>query len=277
LQRNFSVFLSLEVIQALTSAIMEMHNHEVSALTSWQLAPEILLPVILVGYLYLRFAVTSSRQTIFFFGGLLSIFAVVNTPVGARAIDYFSLHMVQHITMMMITGPLLVLGTPDTFHPNGKVFRAFTHPIFSWVSYASLMIGVHLPGPHNFIMENPWAHTYIEVPLYIALPYFFYFNLLDRNLINRRISPALSVISLFLMMVPETLTGFFIYVSRGSLYNEMYTLEDQRQGGSFMWSGAMIIDTIWMSFAVYHWIKSEERKSAEIDAEIAAEKGKSNG
>ena len=39
-----------------------------------------------------------------------------------------------------------------------------------------------------------------------------------------------------------------------------------------MWSGAMIIDTVWMAFAVYHWIKSEELKSIEVDAEIAAEK-----
>jgi cytochrome c oxidase assembly factor CtaG len=74
------------------------------------------------------------------------------------------------------------------------------------------------------------------------------------------------------MMVPETLTGFFIYTSRSSLYNDMYTLDDQRRGGSLMWSGAMIIDTIWMSFAVYHWIKSEERRSIEVDAEIAAER-----
>ena len=87
----------------------------------------------------------------------------------------------------------------------------------------------------------------------------------------------MAVISLFLMMVPETLTGFFIYVSRGSLYNDMYTLDDQRRGGSLMWSGAMIIDTIWMSLAVYHWIKSEERKSVEIDAEIAAERAAHGG
>jgi hypothetical protein len=39
----------------------------------------------------------------------------------------------------------------------------------------------------------------------------------------------------------------------------------------------MIIDTIWMSFAVYHWIKSEERKSVEIDAEIAAERAANGG
>jgi cytochrome c oxidase assembly factor CtaG len=255
---------------------MEMHHHEVSVLGSWQLAPEILIPIIVIAYIYVKYAHSTTKQTAFFFSGLMSIIAVVNTPIGARAMDYFSLHMVQHITMMMITGPLLVLGTPASFKPSGAIFRVMTQPAVSWLSYAALMIGVHLPAPHNFIMENPWAHTYLEVPLYLALPYFFYFNLLDRNLVNRRISPALSVISLFLMMVPETLTGFFIYVSRGSLYNEMYTLDDQRRGGSLMWSGAMIIDTIWMSFAVYHWIKSEERKSVEVDAEIAAERA-SNG
>jgi hypothetical protein len=44
-----------------------------------------------------------------------------------------------------------------------------------------------------------------------------------------------------------------------------------------MWSGAMIIDTIWMSLAVYHWIKSEERKSVEVDAQLAAERAAKNG
>ena len=249
-----------------------MHHHEIGLASSWQLAPEILFPVLVIGYLYLKFSSSMTKQTILFCSGLLSIIAVVNTPIGARAMDYFSLHMVQHITLMMITGPLLVLGTPQTFAPSSQIFLAFTHPIASWVNYAVLMIGVHLPGPHNFIMSNSWAHSYIEVPLYIAFPYFFYFNLLDRKPDVPRISPAISVISLFLMMVPETLTGFFIYVSRGSLYNDMYTLSDQRRGGSLMWSGAMIIDSIWMSIAVYHWIKSEERKSIEIDAEIAAER-----
>jgi len=253
-----------------------MHHHEVGIWGSWQLAPEILLPLIFISYLYIRSikgSELSARQIAFFASGITSALLVIVTPVGARAMDYFSLHMVQHITLMMISGPLLVLGTPDSFHPTSKIFRALTQPAFSWVAYALLMIGVHLPGPHAFIMENSWAHTYLEVPLYIALPYLFYFNLLDRTLVNRRVSPAISVLSLFLMMVPETLTGFFIYTAPGSLYQEMYTLNDQRRGGSLMWSGAMIIDTIWMSFAVYHWIKSEEKKSRDFDAEIAAENG----
>ena len=255
---------------------MEMHHHETGIWGSWQLAPEVLLPLVFITYLYMRNVRKDSsnpRQMYFFISGVFSALLVILTPIGARAMDFFSLHMIQHITLMMISGPLLVLGTPITFNPRNKLFVFMTHPVLSWITYAFLMIGVHLPGPHNFIMENEWAHTYIEVPLYLALPYFFYFNLLDRKIEQRRVSPAISVISLFLMMVPETLTGFFIYTAPDSLYNNMYTLNDQRRGGSLMWAGAMIIDAIWMSFAVYHWIKSEEKKSQDFDAEIAANNG----
>ncbi len=251
---------------------MRTHDLQTSLWNSWQIAPEALILVGFIAFQYFRQGGTTKSQRIYFVSGLGTILAVVITPIGARAMDYFSLHMVQHITLMMITGPLLVLGSPITFHPQNNFFKYATHPVISWVTYAVLMIGVHLPTPHNFIMDHPWAHTYIEVPLYIFIPYFFYFNLLDRKLENRRMTPAFSVISLFLMMVPETLTGFSIYVSHGSLYNEMYSINDQRRGGSLMWSGAMIIDTIWISFAVYHWIKSEELKSKLVDAEIAAEK-----
>jgi putative membrane protein len=251
---------------------MEMHNHELSVWASWQLAPEITFTLVFILILYFRNKGVTKKERLSFLSGIATILLVVISPVGARAMDYFSLHMIQHITLMMISGPLLVIGTPVSFAPTARLFKIFTHPILSWFLYAALMIGVHLPGPHNFIMENPWVHTYVEVPLYIALPYLFYFNLLDRKHQGRRVSEAISVISLFLMMVPETITGFFIYVSRNSLYNNMYTLDDQRRGGSLMWSGSMIIDAIWMALAVYHWIKSEERRSAEVDAEVAAEK-----
>ena len=256
----------------LTSLPMEMHHQAGSIWGSWQVAPEVALPLVALAYWIWKKSGASSKEKTFFTLGLISIIAVVQTPIGTRAGDYFTLHMIQHVTLMMVTGPLLVLGTPKSWNPRNKIFELFTHPILGWVLYALLMIGVHLPPIHNFIMMHPWAHDYIEVPLYIILPFFFYFNLLDRARDNRRISPALAVISLFLMMVPETLTGFFIYASPDSLYDGMYTMLDQQRGGSFMWAGSMIIDALWMSLAVHHWIKSEERRGREIDAQIALEK-----
>ena len=193
--------------------------------------------------------------------------SVTATPIGFKALEVFTFHMIQHITLLMVVGSLLVLATTQNLRDRlnrNSLFRALTNPWLSYILYAAMMIGVHLPPVHLFIMHNSWAHYYFEVPLYIIVPYLFYFNILESKLTNRRLSTAMSVILLWLMMVPETLTGFFIYISHESAYDNMYEINDQRLGGTIMWSGGMIIDVIWIMLAVYHWWKSEELKSKSI-------------
>lgn len=195
---------------------------------------------------------------------LLLTLAVTVTPIGTQALERFTFHMIQHITLLMVVGSLLVLSTSEKVRTRlnaNIIFRALTTTWVSFVLYAAMMIGVHLPAVHLFIMHHSWAHYFIEVPLYLIAPYLFYFNILDSNLTNRRLSTAMSVIVLWLMMVPETLTGFFIYISHESAYEYMYEINDQRLGGTIMWSGGMIIDVIWIMLAVYHWWKSEELKN----------------
>jgi len=190
--------------------------------------------------------------------------AVTVTPIGTQALERFTFHMIQHITLLMVVGSLLVLATTETLRGilnSNSIFRFFTAPWISFGLYAAMMIGVHLPEVHLYIMHHSWAHYWIEVPLYLIVPYLFYFNILDSNLTNRRLSTAMSVILLWLMMVPETLTGFFIYISNESAYGYMYEINDQRLGGTIMWSGGMIIDVAWIMLAVYHWWKSEELKN----------------
>ena len=193
--------------------------------------------------------------------------AVTATPIGIHALEIFTFHMIQHITLLMVVGSLLVLATTqrvrDRLNRN-KIFVALTNPWISFALYAAMMIGVHLPSIHLIIMHKPWIHYLIEVPLYLTVPYLFYFNILDSNLAERKLSTAMSVILLWLMMVPETLTGFFIYISHESAYDYMYEINDQRLGGTIMWSGGMIIDVIWIMLAVYHWWKSEELKSRNL-------------
>ena len=248
-----------------------MDHHHMNNSSPWgdfQFAPEITIPLFLLLIWYFRSSYQKTRnQKIFAVSAVLTTLAVVVTPIGARALDFFSLHMYQHITLLMLAGPLFVLATPQELREKlqqNKIFYALTNPWLAFLLYATMMIGVHLSGPHLFIMENQWAHHYLEVPAYLIIPYLFYFNLIDPNLTNRRISPALSVINLFLMMVPETLTGFAIYVTHESAYNFMYDINDQRGGGTIMWSGGMIIDAAWISLAVYHWYKSEELKSKSL-------------
>ena len=203
-------------------------------------------------------------KRIYFSIAMFLTLAVTVTPIGTRALEVFTFHMIQHITLLMVVGSLLVLATTqkvrDQLNSN-SLFRLFSSPWISFTLYAAMMIGVHLPAVHLFIMHNSWAHYWVEMPLYLIVPYLFYFNILESNLTNRRLSTAMSVILLWLMMVPETLTGFFIYISHESAYEYMYEINDQRLGGTIMWSGGMIIDVAWIMLAVYHWWKSEELKN----------------
>ena len=194
---------------------------------------------------------------------LISLLVIV-TPIGTEAQMRFTYHMIQHIACLMLVGPLLVLATPlelrNKLNQN-RVFNKLTNPWISFILYFLMMVGVHLSPIHLYIMDNYWAHYLIELPLYLTVPYLFYFNLLDSELLNRRVSTGSACLILWLMMVPETLTGFFIYISKPSAYQEMYEINDQRFGGTIMWSGGMIIDALWILMAVYHWYKSEELKS----------------
>ena len=241
---------------------------------TWQIAPEATIPVVLIGYLFFLLArkqkLSRSTQT-FFYCGLASFLAVLITPIGTLATTYFWCHMIQHMVLMMITGPLLVLGSVEIFRPQNKIFTSLTNPWISWFLYAALMVGVHFTALHMILMKHQWSHDYISVPLYVIVAYLFYYPILDRANPHRRLTPALAIFSLFFMMVPETLTGFFIYVSPSTLYGSMFELSDQRLGGSLMWSGSMIIDVIWLAIAVNDWFKSEVVKSQIIDQEILNE------
>lgn len=243
------------------------HSHGLLFSSFWWLPS--LSVIAVLAYLFLRQRGKTTRsEQIFFFAGLLSFFSVATTPIGHFATTYFWCHMIQHMVLMMVTGPLLVMGTVNIYRPDNSIWKFFTGPTSSWLLYAALMIGIHFTGLHRIVMDQPVIHYLIEVPAYVLFSYLFYYNILDRKNPHRRITPAVSVLMLFFMMVPETLTGFFIYAAPASLYDGMFSLNDQRLGGALMWSGSMILDAVWLVIAVSDWLKDEERKSRIVDEDI---------
>ena len=251
------------------------HNHGGDFYNSWQLSPALTLALIGLGMLYRKKSgALSLSERLAFYAGLLSCFAVIVSPIGALASTYFWCHMIQHMVLMMLSGPLLVVGSVKIFRPKNILWQKVTNPWISWFLYAGLMIGIHFTALHELTMSSNLVHELIEIPAYVIVAYLFYYNILDRDNPDRTLTPAISVLMLFFMMVPETLTGFFIYAAPNSLYGEMFTLNDQRLGGALMWSGSMILDSIWLVIAVSDWLKSEQLRSKEIDKEIARERSR---
>jgi putative copper resistance protein D len=237
----------------------------------------------------------SSARTGSFLAGVGLAWFVVVGPLGALDDTYFVAHMIQHLVLMMVAPPLIILGAPvllllATLDPpsrrrwvvpalRSRAAAFLTNPVVTWALFAGVLLGTHFTPFYDYAITHRVIHTFVEHPLYLSSGLLYFYPLLGAHGLPNSPPAGLKVLSLLLMMVPETMTGFFLYSSRYVIYPSyavatrilpMSALADQQLGGALMWSSAMIVDVAWISVAVSSWLRSEGRKAIRIDRESAA-------
>ena len=242
------------------------------------------------------------RRFSWLFGaGVVLTVVVTFGPVATAAMERFSAHMVQHIVLMMVSTPLLIMGAPlllamRSATPEGRrrirrvlanpIIRFLTRPLVSWIVFAAVLVCVHFTPAMDSLMGAGWLGALAEQLLYIAAAALFYITMLPGNPLAQRPRPAIRVLALFAMMIPETMTGFFLYIAGRPQVRafEDYAqahgqdaLLDQRLGGALMWSAAMIIDVIWIAVAVHEWFESERSRTRRLDARLRHEEALPDG
>jgi len=238
------------------------------------------------------------KYTVLFYSGLGLLLFVTLGPIGTYDGQMFWAHMIQHLVVMMLAAPLLLLGQPvllilrvssPAFRTRyvvpilrSRLVRFLTHPVVSWVIFASVIVLAHFTHFYEWALEHDSVHLYIEHPMFMAAALIYFYPLVGIGPGASSMPPAHKIVSLLAMMVPETMTGFAIYMARGVLYPYYATvtdrpigpgtaIADQRLGGAFMWSTTMAFSTIWVVYAGWQWLKSEEVQSKRVDLEIARE------
>ena len=226
--------------------------------------------------------VSRVRQACFYAGTVLAA-AVIVGPVAELAFEYFWAHMIQHISLMMLISPLLILGSPGQLLLNSRFgwlqamarglarfvpFRWLFKPQVGWVLFLTVLIGTHFSPLANAGMVSQPAHAF-ELVLFLMAGCIYYYAVLEGNPKPYFVPHSVRLISLFAMMLPETMTGFFLYASNGLLHTShqmaglnIDALTDQHIGGALMWSMGMIIDSVWIVLAAIDFFADEKRKSA---------------
>ncbi len=238
------------------------------------------------------------RHSAFFLAGIAVLAFAAIGPLGTLDHQSFWAHMSQHILVMMLSAPLLLLGQPvllllryvsaktrhDVVVPilRSRFVATITHPAVSWTIFAVVLIGSHVTGFFEYSLEHDWVHHLVEHPLYLSAGLIYFYPLLGVGPRTSAIQPFAKVISLFAMMLPEVVLGFAIYTSSSVLYpyyaevtqrdvGPANALDDQRLAGALMWSSGMLFNAVWISVAVWEWLKAEEHKGLRVDAAIRAE------
>lgn len=245
-----------------------------------------------VGYWYwsekvARAAVSKTRQALFYFALGLTAIALVG-PIPHYAVRLFWVHMIQHIGLMMLISPLLVLGSPirvasQSKHPrlvqtlhtlgNNKVFNQIFKAQVGFALFLIVLIATHFSPLANLGMTNPNMHC-VELMLFLFAGIVYYYPVMEGNPHIYFVPYSTRVISLFAMMLPETMVGFFLYSGNRVLHSLPSTtsmsmgLADQHKGGAIMWAMGMLIDTLWIVLAAKDWFANEKQLADEEDAEI---------
>jgi cytochrome c oxidase assembly factor CtaG len=271
-----------------------------TVLGTWTFDPVLGSGIVLAAVAYLTAARAVNRRTparpwprrltASFLSALAIAWFVLLGPIGAYDDVYFWAHMVQHLALMMLVAPLLLLGAPVLLllrvstprvrrryvvpALRSRVAKWLTNPIVGWLVFAGVLVGTHFSGFFEFSLEHPLVHDYLEHPIYLCAGLIYYYPLLPGNPGPRRVSHAVRTLSLFSMMTPETMTGFFIYATGYLMYPYYATVQrpfgpspvrDQQWGGALMWSGSMVVDAVWVTLAARDWLRNESQVAQRID------------
>ena len=172
-------------------------------LASWALNLKVAGLAILVSALYLRgwlrlHAELPDKYTLgrlcAFAGGIFAALLALASPVDVFSGLLLTAHMVQHLLLLMVAPPLILLGQPvlpilrglpqwifkDALGPFlgcrelKSAGRAIVHPVVSWLAMASVMVVWHLPAAYELGLRSPGWHEVEHACFFLAAILFWW-------------------------------------------------------------------------------------------------------
>jgi len=207
-----------------------------------------------------------NQKTGWLVAGMAVFFLTLASPIDALADGYlFSAHMLQHLLLLLIVPPLILLSLPSgTIPPRlengpGKWGNLILRqPLATWLLGVGGMWLWHAPALCNAAVSNPWIHRLQYVSL-LVMGFAFWWPIIG-PWTRQRLSPPAGMIYLFTACLGCTILGIIITFSPVEvcsiylhpagqfgilpLIQDQWGLtpaKDQQLGGLLMWVPACLI------------------------------------
>jgi cytochrome c oxidase assembly factor CtaG len=215
--------------------------------------------------------------------GLVVIAGSLLGPLDGLADASLAWHMVQHLALVLVAAPLLLLGAPlrlalGALPPragsafarvlNSRPVRVLTNPGVAWVQFVLVMYGTHFSPLYEAALENDAVHA-CEHALYLTSALIFWTPVLAVAPAPHAPPHPVRILMLFLALPASAFLGFAFYVSKHVMYAHYAArpgaLDDQIAGGAVMWIAGgtpMLLALLW---CIADWGAREQRLSAVSD------------
>jgi cytochrome c oxidase assembly factor CtaG/putative copper export protein len=228
--------------------------------------------------------------------GLVTIVAVTLTGVATYAPVLFSVHMVQHMVLSMLTPILLVLGAPVTLalralRPaairgdrgprewltailHSRALRFIGHPATATVIFIVSTYVVYFTPLFGYLMRAHVGHLAMLVH-FLASGSLFFWVLIGVDPTPRKLPYLAKMLLLFVTMPFHAFFGIALMNIGTPIANGWYTalhrpwgasvLSDQHTGGAIAWAFGEIPTFIVLIALVYQWFADDQRQARRIE------------
>lgn len=217
----------------------------------------------------------------------LSLFSALD-ELGDRYL--FSMHMLQHLILMMVGPPLLLIGTPGwliepLLRHRGvlRLGKVLTHPVVAFTLFNADVWLWHAPPLYDATLFNQTLHI-LEHLSFVLLGLLYWwpmFSPVKQGL--PRLSIGGQVLYLFFGSMPMVLLGAGLTFAPPLYAPYLYAprvwglspATDQQLGGLLMWVPVSLYMIVIMSVLFIRWMQQQEREARdqEIRQEAISETG----
>ncbi len=226
--------------------------------------------------------------------GVLTIAVAMCTKLNDYGMVMFSVHMVQHMIISMVSPILLLLGAPVTLTLralpaagrgrkgprellvallHSRYMRIISHPAFTIPLFIASLYALYFTSLFDFLMGSKAGHIAMMVH-FLAVGLVFFWPIMGVDPGPHRPGYVMRMLELFagmpfhaffgiaLMMASEPMVGVYEHppASLG-----IDALSDQTWAGGIAWAFSEIPSVIVLVALVYQWYKSEQRQARRID------------
>jgi cytochrome c oxidase assembly factor CtaG len=237
-----------------------------------------------------------AARTAAFFGGLVAIAVALQSGIERYDTTLFSIHMVQHLFLMLVAAPLIALSAPVTqllraASPDARSrwllpilhstpVAAIGHPIVAWLSFTVVVWASHFSPLFDLALEDRGVHQ-LEHGLYLASSLLFWWPVIGADPARRRLPYPVRALYLLLQLPANSFLGMAILFAPAALYHHYATLgspygisalADQQTAGGIMWLAGDVAFIAALLALVAAWMRHEDRDAPAAERRADAQR-----
>jgi putative membrane protein len=229
----------------------------------------------------------TARHTIFFSSSVLVLFLALESPLEELGDTYlFSAHMLQHLLLILMVPPLLLLGLPHWLVQRilawplaSQIEQILSRPLVAWLVGTVTLWVWHLPVLYNATLLNENIHI-VEHLNFLVTATIFWWPVLTPVVKEKRLTPLTTIFYLFAAAGSSSALGIILTFASPGLYPAYLQPEDtfgalsllrdtwgltptvdQQLGGLLMWVPGSLVYLSGILGALGRWYSEPEPES----------------